>query len=156
MKVFYLSATSCILSLFLDSQTATDGKLVVQSRYEVSTTKLIALCWNASRADKIKKHEPTHDKIMANSQKIRSTNEILTSIRNLTPCNDEFSMYSFKVSFKCPILLLLVYFFEFQLWQFMLFFFLYLQNNDRVLIEMSRAIKEIVFGWRRSELECVF
>lgn len=99
----YESAISWILSLFFDSQITTDGKLVVQSRYDVSTTKLIAWWWNASNADIIRKNEPTHDRIIANNQNSRSTNEMLSSIKNLTPCSDEFSIYSFKIRFKWPI-----------------------------------------------------
>lgn len=102
-QIVYLSATSWILSLFFDSQTTTDGKLVVQSRYELSTTKLIALLWNASNADMIKNADPIHDKMMANNQKSRSKNEISSSMRNLTPCNDEFFMYSFIISLQRPI-----------------------------------------------------
>lgn len=117
-QIVYLSATSWILSLFFDSQTTTDGKFVVQSRYELSTTKLIALLWNASNADMIKNADPIHDKIMANNQKSRSKNEISSSMRNLTPCNDEFFIYSFIISLQRPILHVFFFQFERPNWKF--------------------------------------
>lgn len=99
-KNSYLSATAWTLSLFFDSQTTTDGKFVFQSRYDVSTTKLIALWWNASNADRIKNADPTHDKTIDTNQNIRSKKVIFSSIINLTPCNDEFSKNSFRISLQ--------------------------------------------------------
>lgn len=100
----YRSAISRMRSVFFVSHTTTDGKCVSQSRNDVSTTKLMALCWNASIADIISRADATQDKITHISQNTRSTKWICSSMRNRTPCNDEFAIYSFTISLQRPIL----------------------------------------------------
>lgn len=55
MNVPNYSETLDTRSMFFDSQMAIAGKSVFQSRYDVSTTNWMALCWNASQADRIRK-----------------------------------------------------------------------------------------------------
>lgn len=101
--VSYRSAISCTRSVFLASHTTTAGKWVSQSRNDVSTTKLMALCWNASIADNISIADATQEIITQINQNMRSTKWIFSSMMNRTPCNDEFAIYSFKISLKRPI-----------------------------------------------------
>lgn len=94
----YLSDTSWTRSIFFDSQMTIAGKWVSQSRYDVSTTKLIALCWNASRAELISNADPTQDRITQANQNSLSMIWLFGSTTNLMPCKDEFSKYSRNMS----------------------------------------------------------
>lgn len=94
----YLSDTAWTRSIFFDSQMTMAGKCVSQSRYDVSTTKLIALCWNASMAELISNADATQDIIMQANQNSLSMIWLFGSTTNLMPCKDEFSKYSRNMS----------------------------------------------------------
>lgn len=103
LNAIYRSAISCTRSVFFDSHITTAGKCVFQSRNDVSTTKLMALCWNASIADIINRADAIHDTITQTNQNTRSTKWICSSTRKRTPCSDEFFRYSFIISLQRPI-----------------------------------------------------
>lgn len=67
--------------MFLVSHTTMAGNIVSQSRYDVSTTNVMALFWNASHEANISMPDATQERITQAAQNALPSKSLVTSKR---------------------------------------------------------------------------